>query len=41
MSDVVDKDEWWKLHNELYGIRESARMVKSFMDQHVNTKLDV
>jgi hypothetical protein len=42
MSDVVvDEGEWWKLHEELYAIREDAGKVNSFMEQHVNKKWEV
>jgi hypothetical protein len=42
MSDViVDKDEWWKLADELYGIRDDAGTVNSFMVKHASTKWKV
>ncbi len=42
MGDVdVDEDEWLKLDNELYDIREDAGAVNSFMVKHVNTKWEV
>jgi hypothetical protein len=39
MGDVVvDWSKWWKLHCELYRIREDAGKVNSFMVKHVNKK---
>ncbi len=42
MGDVVvNGNEWEKLDYELWGIREDAGKVDSFMVKHVNTTWEV